>query len=62
MTTDSRSLLSFVRHDYFRRVLCDFLAEQARQDELPLDMDILAKLASALSYDNAKQLITETLR
>lgn len=62
MTTDSRSLLSFVRHDYFRRVLCDFLAEQARQDELPRDMDILAKLASALSYGNAKQLITETLR
>ena len=62
MTTDSRSLLSFVRHDYFRRVLCDFLAEQARKDELPRDMDILAKLASALSYDNAKQLITETLR
>ena len=62
MTTDSRSLLSFVRHDYFRRVLCDFLAEQARQDELPQDMDILAKLASALSYDNAKQLITETFR
>ena len=62
MTTDSRSLLSFVRHDYFRHVLCDFLAEQARQDELPRNMDILVKLASALSYDNAKQLITETLR
>ena len=62
MTTDSRNLLSFVRHDYFRRVLCDFLAEQARADELPQDMDILAKLASALSYGNAKQLITETFR
>ena len=62
MTTDSRSLLSFVRHDYFRRVMCDFLAEQARQDELPQDMEILAKLASALSYGNAKQLITETFR
>ena len=62
MTTDSRSLLSFVRHDYFRRVLCDFLAEQAQQDELPRDMEILKKLASALSYDNAKQLITETIR
>ena len=48
------------RHD--NRFACDFLAEQARQDELPQDMDILAKLASALSYDNAKQLITETLR
>ncbi len=62
MTTDSRSLLSFVRHDYFRRVLCDFLAEQAQQDELPRDMEILTKLASALSYNNAKQLITETIR
>ena len=62
MTTDSRSLLSFVRHDYFRRVMCDFLAEQAQQDELPRNMEILAKLALALSYGNAKQLITETFR
>ncbi len=62
MTTDSRSLLSFVRHDYFRRVLCDFLAEQAQQDELPRYIVTLAKLAYALSYGNAKQLITETIR
>ena len=62
MTTDSRSLLSFVRHDYFRRVLCDFLTEQARQDELPRDIVILAKLAYALSYGNAKQLITEMIK
>ena len=59
MTTDSRSLLSFVRHDYYRRVMCDFLAEQAQADELPRDMEILKQLASALAYDNAKQLVTE---
>ena len=59
MTTDSRSLLSFVRHDYYRRVMCDFLAEQAQADELPRDMEILKNLASALAYDNAKQLVTE---
>ena len=59
MTTDSRSLLSFVRHDYYRRVMCDFLAEQAQTDELPRDMEILKQLASALAYNNAKQLVTE---
>ncbi|MBR5025996.1 MAG: glucuronate isomerase, partial [Victivallales bacterium] len=59
MTTDSRSLMSFVRHDYYRRVMCDFLAEQAQADELPRDMEILKQLASALAYDNAKQLVTE---
>ena len=59
MTTDSRSLLSFVRHDYYRRVMCDFLAEQAQADELPRDMEMLKQLASALAYDNAKQLVTE---
>ena len=59
MTTDSRSLLSFVRHDYYRRVMCDFLAEQAQTDELPRDMEILKQLASTLAYDNAKQLVTE---
>ena len=59
MTTDSRSLLSFVRHDYYRRVMCDFLVEQAQADELPRDMKILKELATALAYDNAKQLVTE---
>ncbi len=59
MTTDSRSLLSFVRHDYYRRVMCDFLAEQAQADELPRNMEILKGLASALAYDNAKQLVME---
>ena len=59
MTTDSRSLLSFVRHDYYRRVMCDFLAEQAQADDLPRDMEFLKQLASSLAYDNAKQLVTE---
>ena len=60
MTTDSRSLLSFVRHDYYRRVMCDFLAEQAAADELPRDMATLSELAEALAYGNAKEMIKET--
>ena len=60
MTTDSRSLLSFVRHDYYRRVMCDFLAEQAAAEELPHDEKILADLAEALAYGNAKEMIKET--
>ncbi len=54
MTTDSRSLLSMVRHEYFRRLLCDYLGEQARAGTLPDDVEFLAGLVRALSYENAR--------
>ena len=57
MTTDSRSLLSFVRHEYFRRVFCGWLAEKAARDELPSDFGILRDLAEKVCYHNAKILI-----
>ena len=53
MTTDSRSLLSFVRHEYFRRVFCAWLAEKAAKDEMPSDPAILIPLAKAVCYENA---------
>lgn len=57
MTTDSRSLLSFVRHEYFRRVFCAYLAEKASCDELPEDFEILKDLAEKVCYYNAKAMI-----
>ena len=54
MTTDSRSPLSFVRHEYFRRVFCAFLAEKAARDEMPSDFEILKNLAEKVCYSNAK--------
>ena len=57
MTTDSRSLLSFVRHEYFRRVFCAWLAEKAARDEMPSDFGILKDLAEKVCYYNAKAII-----
>ena len=59
MTTDSRSLLSFVRHEYFRRVFCGWLAEKASHDEMPSDFDTLVKLAENVCYNNAKAIIKQ---
>lgn len=59
MTTDSRSLLSFVRHEYFRRVFCNWLAEKAARDEMPSDFDILKDIAEKVCYYNAKAIINQ---
>ena len=57
MTTDSRSLLSFVRHEYFRRVFCNWLAEKAARMELPDNFGTLKDLAEKVCYFNAKSII-----
>ena len=49
MTTDSRSLLSFVRHDYFRRVLCKWVAEKVAAGAFPSDEALLRPLLDAVS-------------
>ena len=54
MTTDSRSLLSFVRHDYFRRVLCQWIATKVAQGRLPEDEALLGSLIKKVCYENAK--------
>lgn len=56
MTTDSRSLMSFVRHDYFRRILCDYLGEKYEQNELGCELDELKKIAYKMCYGNAKKM------
>ena len=55
MTTDSRSILSFVRHDYFRRILCSWLDAQNARGEWALPMEIQSNIIKKISYQNAKE-------
>ena len=57
MTTDSRSILSFVRHDYFRRVLCSWLAEKYESGVYKTDKKVLGEIVERISYKNAKRRI-----
>ena len=57
MTTDSRSLLSFVRHEYFRRAFCGWLGEKAERGEMPDDFETLRGLVRAVCFENAKTYI-----
>lgn len=54
MLTDSRSLLSFPRHEYFRRLVCNLFAEDIINGELPHDMPWIGKLIEDICYNNAK--------
>jgi glucuronate isomerase len=54
MLTDSRSFLSFPRHEYFRRILCNIFGNDVASGELPWDEKWLGKLISDICYDNAK--------
>ncbi len=55
MLTDSRSFLSFPRHEYFRRILCQLLGEDVQQGLLPDDEKWLGSVVEAICYRNAKQ-------
>ncbi len=54
MLTDSRSFLSFPRHEYFRRILCNLLGTDVVNGELPYDMELLGTLVENICYYNAK--------
>jgi glucuronate isomerase len=54
MVTDSRSFLSFPRHEYFRRILCNLIGEDVANGELPADEKWLGKIVSDICYHNAK--------
>jgi glucuronate isomerase len=54
MLTDSRSFLSFPRHEYFRRILCNLFGKDIKNGELPNDMDWIGKLVQDICYTNAK--------
>ena len=54
MLTDSRSFLSYTRHEYFRRILCNVIGEWVENGELPNDTEFLGQIVSDISYNNAK--------
>lgn len=54
MLTDSRSFLSYTRHEYFRRVLANYLGKLSEQGRVPEDMDRLGEMAQKISYKNAQ--------
>ena len=54
MTTDSRSFLSYPRHEYFRRILCDLFGTEIENAELPNDIPWAGKMIQDICYYNAK--------
>ena len=55
MLTDSRSFLSYSRHEYFRRILCNLLGNDVENGELPADLEFLGKMVEDISYNNAER-------
>lgn len=55
MLTDSRSFLSYSRHDYFRRLFCNLLGNDVRKGLLPNDHELLAGLVRAVCFENARE-------
>ncbi|MEX0985895.1 MAG: glucuronate isomerase [Bacteroidales bacterium] len=55
MLTDSRSFLSFPRHEYFRRILCNLIGSDMENGEIPHDMNMAGNLVRDICYRNAKQ-------
>lgn len=53
MLTDSRSFLSYTRHDYFRRIVCQLIGGWVENGEFPYDEKILGELVKGISYNNA---------
>jgi len=54
MLTDSRSFLSYPRHEYFRRILCNLLGNDVEAGLLPDDLDLLGKMVEDICFNNAK--------
>ncbi len=55
MITDSRSFLSYSRHEYFRRLICNLLGDDVRRGLLPDDRELLGRLAQDVSFFNARE-------
>ncbi len=55
MLTDSRSFVSYPRHEYFRRILCNMLGQWVENGEYPDDRDALEKIVKGICYQNAKE-------
>ena len=59
MLTDSRSFLSYPRHEYFRRILCNFIANQVEQGEFPWDEESLGQMVKDICYKNSVEFFGE---
>jgi len=55
MLTDSRSFLSYTRHEYFRRILCQMLGRWVAEGEAHADIELLGQMVKNISFDNAKR-------
>ncbi len=55
MLTDSRSFMSYPRHEYFRRILCNLIGEDVEKGLLPADFSILGPMVQNICYNNAKE-------
>ena len=55
MLTDSRSFLSYTRHEYFRRLLCNILGDDIERGRLPNDLSLVGKMVGDISYHNARR-------
>ena len=55
MLTDSRSFTSFVRHEYYRRILCRMLGRLVEEGMYPADIQTLGRIVSDVCYDNAER-------
>ena len=55
MLTDSRSFLSYPRHEYFRRILCNMLGTWIEDGEIPADFDLVGTMVQDISFNNAKR-------
>lgn len=54
MLTDSRSFLSYTRHEYFRRIVCNFIGGMVESGEYPNDIEALEEIVRGISFENAK--------
>ena len=55
MLTDSRSFLSYTRHDYFRRIMCNLIGDWVENGEYPNHEASLKKIVEGISYKNAER-------
>jgi glucuronate isomerase len=61
MVTDSRSFLSYSRHEYFRRLLCNMLAEDVKKGLVPNDRALLERLVRRVCFENARDYFGQPL-
>jgi glucuronate isomerase len=54
MLTDSRSFLSYPRHEYFRRILCNLLGDEIENGEIPNDLNWVGKIVQDICFYNAR--------